>query len=331
MATANLRFCAVVGIDKVGNETGYRIINGMAVPIDNTDKQYNWKFECKILNEKQVIETLSKGLKYINIELKDGKIKGSTGALSRFESKQHKPCVIISQLVNSENKILGYKVASYDGSVKNIPLKEMVAYGNRISKGNCIPVQNAIFVPAEGDKKEHYKTYPNSSFFIEKIPSKKNAESRQKRVQLKENGKTLNRLEEIYTKEQLVQLKLGKEHGVDIRVYANPALKPNQMTVLREGLEQRINVKPIAFPEYDYYVMRYYLDCLKNKIDIRQFLNPQYNIGQLSELSLAAELGLDITKMCNPKLSPNDMAEIRERLERQIWKDELVKKDGSWS
>ena len=76
--------------------------------------------------------------------------------------------------------------------------------------------------------------------------------------------------------------------------------------------------------------MRYYSDCLENNINIRQFLSPKYNIGQLSELSLAVELGLDITKMCNPKLKADEMAEIRERLERNIWKDWLVNKDGSW-
>lgn len=329
MTALSSRICAVVGIDKINNERVYRVINGGVTSIVGAEMQYNWRFECKMLNEQQIINSLQAGLKWLNIELKDGKIKGSTGALSRFESKIHKPYVIISQLINSENKLLGYKVAGYDGSVKNIPLKEMLAYGNRITKANEIPVQNAIFVPADGEKKEHYKSYPEHPFFIEKIPSKKN-NSKQKRVPIKENSKTLSKLEEIYSKEQLVQLKLGKEHGVDIRIYANPALKPNQMTVLREGLEQKINIKPIAFPEYNYFAMRYYLDCLKNRIDIRPFLNPEYNIGQLSELSLAAELGLDITKMCNPKLSPNDMAEIRERLERQIWKDELVKKDGSW-
>ncbi|MBO5390018.1 MAG: hypothetical protein J6A59_18130 [Lachnospiraceae bacterium] len=317
----------IVGIDKdeSGNK-GYRVL--LATIDKKADKQYNWSFQCMLIPENRINQT--KVSNWLNIKIENGKIKGSSGSLSRFEDDKHKPFVIISQLVNNDNKILGYKVASYDGTVKNIHIKEMLAYGNRITKMGCIPVQNAIFVPADEDKKEHFKSYPNCPFIIELIPSHKNKNAEAKRVSLQKNEKTLSKLEEIYSREQLVQLKLGKEHGVDIRVYANPALKPNQMTVLREGLEKKLNVKLFAFPEYDYYVMRYYEDCLENNIDIRQFLSPKYNIGQISELSLAVEMGLDIRKMCNPKLKADEMAEIRERLERNIWKDELVKKDGSW-
>lgn len=319
----------VVGIDKdkIGNSL-YRVV--VATVKQKAPKQYDWGFECKIMSEQQVIAHIRNKTNWLNIKLEDGKIKGSAGALNRFDDKKHRPFVIISQLVNDNDKLLGYRVASYEGTVKNVPLKEMLAFGNRITKAGSIPVQNAIFVSADGDKREHFKSYPNCNFLSEVIQTKRNEASDKRRVPLQRNEKTLSNLEEIYSKEQLVQLKLGREHGVDIRVYANPALKPNQMTVLREGLEQKLNVKPFAFPEYDYYAMRYYSDCLQNGIDIRQFLNPKYNIGQISELSLAVELGLDITKMCNPELKADEMAEIRERLERNIWKDELVKKDGSW-
>ena len=323
-STTTIQFGIVVGID---NKI-YRVV--VANAIKKGENQYDWKFDCKMLDEKQVINSIKSGSKWLNIKLENNKLKGSAGALSRFEDAKHKPIVIISQLVNSESKTLGFKVASYDGSVKNIPIKEMLAYGNRITKAGSVPEQKAIFVSADGDKKEHYKSYPNCSFITEVILSNKNKNTEHKKVALQKNEKTLSRLEEIYTKEQLRELQTGKKSGVDIRIYANPALSAEQMHVLMNGLKNKLNVKPIAHPEYDVMCMKYYIDCLQNNIDIRQFTSSKYDIGQISELSLAVELGLDISKMSNPKLSAEDMAEIRERLEKQIWKEELVKKDGTW-
>lgn len=320
-----IQFGTVVGIDKQGNDNTYRVIiaNGSSKAKD----QYTWKFDCVMWNEQQVKASLAKGNKWLNIKLEDGKIKGSTGALNRFETK---PFVILTQLSSQDGKLLGYKVANYDGGVKNITIKEMLAFGNRMTKQNRVPVQNAIFVKAEGDKKEHFKSYPNAPFLNEVLITNKNKYSEVKKSPVRENQKTLKRLDEIYTKPQLIQLKLGKEHGVDIRVFANPALSAEKMKILREGLEQKINVRPIAFNEYTEKAMLFYIDCLEEGLNIRNFLNPKYTLCQLCELSLAEEMGLDISKMSNPKLSASEMAEIRERLENNIWKDELVKKDGSW-
>lgn len=319
---------AVVGIDKVNNNTVYRVLIISAV--SKAKNQYDWKFECKMMNEQQVLATITSGAKWLNIKVESGKIKGSTGALQRFEDKEHKPYVIISQIVSDDNKLLGYKVANYDGNVKNVAIKEMIAYGNRISKAGKVPVQNAIFVPQESDKKAHYKAYPNTKFIVEVINTNKNKYTEKRRVNTSESEKNLSKLDEIYTKEQIIQLKTGKKNGVDIRIFANPALSAKQMEVLRGALEQGLNVRPIAFPDFSVDAMKYYILDIKNGLDIRQYINPKYNVGQLSELSLASELGLDLNKMANPKLSAEEMAEIRERLENKIWRDELVKKDGSW-
>jgi hypothetical protein len=283
-----------------------------------------------MMNEGQILSTFSSGAKWLNIKLENNKIKGSAGALSRFEDTEHKPYVIISQITSDDGKLLGYKVANYEGGVKNITIKEMIAYGNRVSKAGKVPVQNAIFVQADADKKAHYKSYPNCNFLIEVIVQNKNKYSEKKRVNIAENNKTLSRLDEVYSQEQIKQLKLGKQNGVDIRIFANPALTATQMEVLRKGLEKKVNVRPFAFPEFDQLLMRYYISDATAGVDVYKYVNPKYNMGQVAELSLAVEEGLDISKMANPKLQPTEMAEIRERLEKKIWKDELVKKDGSW-
>lgn len=320
----------VVGIDTDNlNNKVYRVL--LSDISKKGNDEYNWKFRCNLVPEEKL-----RGLpvnKWLNIKFENNKITGLGAALSRFNSTNHHPYVVLSKLVSDDDRILGYKIASYDGAVKNIPLKSILAYGNRIAKMGAVPIQNAIFIPADGDKREYFKSYPDCDFIKEVIHINKNTKAEQKRVQLQKNGKTLNntsKLEEIYTKDQLVQLKLGKDKGVDIRIYANPALTAHQMKQLRKGLEMGLNVKPIAFPEYKVDAMAYYIDTLEAGFDIRTFTNPKYDIGQIAELALAYELGLDISKMSNPKYAANEMAEIRERLERNIWKDELVNKDGDW-
>ena len=322
-----MQFGCLVGIDKKGNDILYRVIICKAKNKGNN--QFDWAFECIIMTQDQVYESLKRGNKWLNIKLEGDKIKGSTGSLSRFTA-EHKPVVIISKIVSDDNKLLGYKIANYEGSVTNIALKEIIAFGNRCHKRNIVPVQNAIYIPPENNKAGHFKSYPGFTFISEVLVTNKNKYAEARRVPLKKNEKTLSSLEEIYSKDQLIQLKQGKSNGVDIRVYASPTLSAEQMEVLRKGLEKKLNVKPIAFSEYTVKSMKYYIDCLENNIDIRKFTNPKYNIGQLAEISLAAELGLDISKLSNPKLTPMEMSEIRERLEAKIWKNQLVKADGSW-
>lgn len=325
----------IVGIDKNNNITMYRVLQAQVSK--KAENQYDWKFNCTMMNEQQLLGALSSGHNFLNATLdrnSKGKvtIKGKSGSLDRFNSngKNHSPVVILSQIQNDDGKLIGYKIANYDGNVKNVVLKEMIAYGNRSTRDGDTPVQNAIFVPAEEDRAAHFKSYPNCNFIVEVIKSNKNTHTQVKRVNTQQNKKTLSRLEEIYNPDQIRQLKIGKQEGVDIKIYANPALSAEQMAVLRGGLNHKVNVRPLAFPEFDVVLMSLYIDDLENGLDIRKYLNPKYSLEQLAQLSLAAEEGLDLSKMSNPKLSATEMSEIRERLERNIWKDELVKKDGTW-
>lgn len=323
----------VVGIDKNNNMTAYRVLQAQAT--EKEKNQYDWKFNCTMMSEQQILGALSAGWNFLNVTAeKDAKgvikVKGKSASLDRFNSTNHKPSVIISQIQSSEGKLLGYKIANYEGNVKNVVLKEMIAYGNRATKAGATPVQNAIFVPAEEGRSAHFKSYPNCNFITEVIKSNKNTHTEVRTPNIQQNKKTLSRLEEIYNPSQIRQLKLGKQEGLNIKIYANPALTAEQMEVLRTGLSHKVNIRPLAFPEFNVNLMRQYIDDLENGLDIRKYLNPKYKLEQVAQLSLAAEEGLDLSKMSNPKLSATEMSEIRERLERNIWKDELVKKDGTW-
>jgi hypothetical protein len=325
----------VVGIDSDGVNLAYRVLVATIAPKQGEEKQFNWKFDCKLMSEAQVIQLLQRKVKWLNIKLENNKIKGSSGDLKRFESKGSRPYVIISQLVNSDGKLIGYKVADYNGGVKNIRIKEVIAYGARATKQGCIPVQNAIFVPATKDsdgtvKSAHYKSYPGCNFIEERIVVNRNTDADTRRVSTNKNEKTLNKLEEIYTKEQIEQLKIGKKNGVDIRIYANPALSAEQMAALRNGLQQKVNVRPFAFPEYTVECMKYYTMEAKYGMDIRKYLSPKYSIAQIAELSIAVNEGLDVSKMSDPSLSVRKMQERRIRLENGVFHEIDVNMDGSW-
>ena len=327
----------VVGIDNNGKDKLYRVVICEYKDTAKGPGYYTWNYKCEMLNSDKVKKAIGKYGKdfFLNVGLDvKGEINGRKASLDRFNQnldKNHHPLVIIAQCQTEDGKTLGYSVATYDGRVKTVSLKEMIAYGVRCNKNGVIPVQNAIFVAnEEGDKVAHFKSYPEMTFITALYESGKNKYVEKNKVNVKSNEKSLSRMDEIFTKEQIEQLRLGKEHGVDYRIYGNPNLTANQMKVLREGLEMGVNVRPFAHPEYKPMCMMYYIDCLDNHIDIKPFLSPKYNPQQLFQLALACELGVNIEKVCNPKLKANEMAEIIERLQANIWKDQLVKKDGSW-
>lgn len=325
---------AVIGIDKYNEkEKAYRVILAQ-VAINKGVVSGEWQFK-KSLVDLNTLRQLTQQAKFLNIAFENNSIKGTTGSLDRFKSAVSgdrsvlRPMIILSELRTSEDRLIGYKVVNYDGEVKNIINKELLAYCKRMTKANGVPIQNAIYVPTEGQF-GHIKSYPHSPFIKEILNTNKNKYAEKPVLNVKKNEKTLSKLDEIYTKDQIAELKLGRQSGLDIRVYANPSLTANQMRVLRGGLAKGLNVKLIASPDYKVDCMKAYLVDLEDGLDIRSYLSPKYNIGQISELSIASELGLDISKLSNPKLSAVDMQEIRERLQNNIYKETLVKSDGSW-
>ena len=328
----------IVGIDKTNNTNLYRTI-ACKYNTNESGNATDWEFKCTILPEVDMINYMkTTPINWLNAKLENNSIKGRSASFNRFtdSNSNHHPYVIISQINTPDGRTLGYKVANYNGQIQNVKLKDILDYSLKATKNNNVPIQNAIYVDNEVDKagklikKAFIKSYPECPFIIEQIAMKKQKSDVKTTVNIQENKKTLNHLEEIYSKDQLKVLYKGKKQGLKISIYANPKLSAEQMEVLRNGLEKKINVTYVANPAFDTKCMRYYIDCLKYKIDIRRFLDPKYSLGQLSELSAGVEAGIDISPFKDPSLSPTDMAEIRERLESKIWREAQVIKDESW-
>ena len=296
-----------------------------------THQGNEWKFTKQVANEKQLTEAISTNrVQVLNAKVEKGAIKGKTGDLSRFEGKVNKPLVIISELVAEGQDVIGYKISNHEGNVKNITTKELIGYCNRMTKNGGIPIQNGMYVPDKDGQKAHIRCYPNGDYIKETIERNKSKNAQPATVNSTENAKSISKLEELFNKEQINELKVGKQAGVDIKIYGNNKLSAEQMKVIREGLQEGLNTKLFADPAYPVASMRMLRADLKYGVDVSYYLNPKYTPEQLSELSLGFISGVDVSKYADPKISAEEMTEIRMRLENNIWKEHSVAKDESW-
>lgn len=322
----------IIGMDSTPQGNVYRVLLHRVEEDPETCKT-DWKFAKAEVNEEMLIKSMLSGkIKIENAEVCDGKLRGRTGALSRFNQQKGssiRPMVIISQIVTVEGyeKLIGYKVAYYDGTVKNVKLNELLIYCQRMTDSGkahgvqMIPIQNAMFIPSGNGVSAHIKGYEANQFYTEKYIRNVPKNVKPSKVNYAENKKNVSKLDEVFTKDQIKELKLGKEHGVDIRYYGNNKLSPEQMREIRKALENGVNPRLFADPAFKPEAMKAYRIQAKYGVDISKFINPEYNAEQIFELSTALISGVDLTKLADPKKSAYDMSKDRIILESKIWKE----------
>lgn len=94
--------------------------------------------------------------------------------------------------------------------------------------------------------------------------------------------------------EQMGQIRLGLEAGIDVSKYANPKLSDNQMQEIRWGLE--------------------------DGLDVSKYADPKFNWEQMEEIRKGLESGIDVTKYADPKWEYIQMAHIRCSLQESLRK-----------
>lgn len=319
----------IVAIIDVINIKGQGRIFRLIAANKNEKRAYEYKRIQK--TERELIEDLSVGkYKLINGCVENGKIKGSTGSLGRFEQGGKKPLVILIELLDHRSNTLGYNVANCNGDVASMSLKDALNYCREVSSNGGIPIQNGIYVPAAEGQRDFIRSYPNGVYKKEFMARKTSKFSKVAKVDKVEAGKAVSKLEEIFTKEQIAELMLGKQNGIDIRIIGNKELSPQQMRIIRQCEENKLPGRLFADPAYSIELMEFYQVELLNGANIRAILNPRYTVAQAMEISVAYEQGLDTSEMDDPDLSHEEMAERRIRLANGMWKKHKVKTDGSW-
>lgn len=311
----------ICGIETVNKAKQYRVL---LYKFENS----NWTFSRAAVGEKELIEAIGhKRLALRNATIKktaEGyKVVGTTGSLDRFEKdikNGHRPVVILSEIKNLSDKILGYKVVKFDGTVSNTKIDPLLAYCARSVKAGLTPVQNAMFIPSDGATSAHIRGYVENQFIEEKM-NIGHRETKEANVDKAQNKKNISKIEEIFTKEQIKELLLGKEHKVNYKLYGNPAFTAEQMKQLRKSLENHINPTRWADPSFSAESMQAYSVETKYGVDVSTFIHPKYDKAQIIELSSGLLSGVDISKMGDYTVSADEMSRRRIELEAELWKD----------
>ena len=321
---------AVTDINKVNGQEAFSVV--IARCQRNAEKKIKWQFKRCVVTSNEIIKSINNGAKWVNAKISaNNKVVGSAASFKRFTASPNKPIVILSQITNGEvngNRIIGYTVVDHNGTARQVSKKALLEMAVGVAKKGGIPIQNAIVVTQDATKSPMIKSYPNHPFIDECMPQKKNKNVvAVPRNDTKQAEKRLSDAEHKFNKQQLKELKIGKDKGVKYQLYAKCELSPQQMAAIRYGLEKGIDpnrMRALVNPDFKPEIIKMYITSLKHGHDIRTYLNPKYSAAQVAELSIAYAYGLDLSRMSDPKLSCGDMAEIREALLDKTWKEQKV-------
>ena len=339
------RRAAILGVVKINGANSFKVIN-FEYTVNDIGEVGDWKFKKEMVDSRELLVRMRNGLKVINgiIAKKDGSLQvvGNYGSFSRF--KTGRELVVLSEIKYiGEDRVIGYKLADSNGNVTNLTTAELLLKcAQSINSGCEFPMQNASFVNMgngkpfirkNGSEKDIQK---ESGYITEWKKRKVNGHTVVKEkavIETEEHKRKVDvaNLKSQFTPEQLeVIAKVRAKHKHNWKLIANPLLTVEQMIVLGKGLDKGVDISLIAKPQYRTPAMKIYIEDLTYGLDISHYLNSQYTPGQISELSMAYEAGLDLADMANPNNSADDMSEIRQRLEKNIWKTHYMSAEGTW-
>ena len=262
-----------------------------------------------------------------------GRVKSTCGDIARYDLSKHKVVRIILAEIRNNDKtdvLLGYRVADSTGSIKRIMLKECIALGMMSKKTGSIPFANAQFVGQQEGKRAYYRAYTSEGFRKEYIKAKsENKNAKPAVINKKENEKDVRKLEDIFSKEQINELKQAKVAGVDIRIIGNAKLSAAQMHEIWMAEKQGYAGRKYADPAYKLENMEFMRAELETGGKIDFMLNPKYNTDQLLELSRAYLEGIDMNAVANPDYSADRMDQIIDIESRKLWRNYRVIKGKS--
>lgn len=264
------------------------------------------------------VHTLSSSAQTCNFKLgKNNNIVAKGYNFDCFSNKV-KPSVIVNNIKTKAGKLIGYTIIRFDGKCMRIKLADAIRLAQEAKQRGCVAFQNCIYVEQSAEKRAHLRAANEvviPDFIIQDSVKKVDPSKLQKATPAKEPEKP----ESVFTPEQLKQLRLGKDNGINYKIYMNPKLSAEQMEQIRLITEAGFNGAYVAFPEYTVGALKFYLTDYKNGAEIRYYLNPKYSTAQLFQLSLGAADGIDIKQYKDPKINSLEMEEIRNRLTSKLW------------
>lgn len=292
----------------------YSVVNG----------EPRWEASRYQMSEVELLNILkTQSLQFINVQAKDGRVVGRGGSLQRFQKVGNVQIVIGVMTTNKvTNNTIGYRVVFRDGTIKAIKLSDIITYCNNASSKGIVPFQNAMFVEGKNSQSQFLRSFTEGDFIIENhiynTRQKSAVDNSQVPKDIEKKVRKRN-ITDIYTKEQVKELRLGRNKMLPIRIYANPKLSAEQMRALRMALEKGINPQRYASPEIEPIKMRFFTFQLSKRNRINEYLNPEFSYPQLIRLASAVEMGLNIKTLLNPKLQVAEMDDEIVHLELETY------------
>lgn len=277
----------------------------------------------EFIPEANLIGMLQTGVQFSNIGLKDGKLVGLSGALSRFSPKT---MVVLSRLCTVNDALVGYRIMSSQGRVFKWKLSSIQTFCESAKAAGFVPFQNAIYVEGSIDVEAHIKSYPDSPFPTVIISAQRREappQEEQKPVDLKV---LLAEQDSLYTKEQKKQLQMGVEAGLNVAPYAHPEIPYMNMSEIRCAMLRGQPVTPVTnhlfyTANVETSALKYILVVAAEGIDITAMLDPRFNVSQLGEIHLGLVSGLDVTEYAHPEFSAYQMSLMRKEQEGDFWQE----------
>lgn len=238
-------------------------------------------------------------------------------AASRFTSGL---ATVLQEIRNEADDVLGYVVAFPDGRVLRVAALDLYKYCEMARKRDTYAVQNMKYVPENETRKLvnfEGRTVPVYIYRRRAVNAEKAvaAPKAPEAVPVPEKPTA----QSVFTPEQLEVLGRGKQEGVDIRVYANPAYSPKHMDVIRNILVHKKDPSLLLNPKLPEHLVSFYGHDIVSGADIRPYFNPAYTVKQAMQVKLGVIRGLDVSVYASPTTDGDEMEQIRVRMDADMW------------
>lgn len=234
--------------------------------------------------------------------------------------------VILAEIVRNGN-LIGYTVAYEDKSgvqIKNIKLEDALSVCKTYLKNNLRAFQNGVYVSGTVEKSEYIRSHTVDFFKATIVVKNKPTKHKTYSANVEKSESTSK-----FTPEQITLLKSLKGKGFPIEKLANPKLSVEQMDLLARLEAEGVDSSYFATPKARIDALEFYLAEVKSggKEDIMHYVYPELSSAQLIEVSLGYESGIEYRQYADKNIYPNEMAEIRLRLESSLWTGKVPSDD----
>ncbi|MBQ1902575.1 MAG: DUF342 domain-containing protein [Lachnospiraceae bacterium] len=102
-----------------------------------------------------------------------------------------------------------------------------------------------------------------------------------------------------FDEDQMEEIRIGLEEGLDVSIYADPEFMPLKMEAIRIGLEKGLDVSKYARHEYDWFQMEEIRLGLEFGLPISRYANPDIPYKIMHEIRLGLAEGIDLGRQKN--------------------------------